>query len=127
MRECRANLAGRCGSRGLMGPAVLVTLGILFLLANRPEYPFARTWPILLIVIGAVKVARYTMSEAPPRDPLDPQPYAAGPYPQAGEQMDGRVGIGDGRADAGLVTPPLPPPVGAEGASKGEAGEVIHG
>ena len=52
---------GRCSTRGLMGPAVLVTLGLLFLLGNMTDYSFDRTWPILLIVIGAVNVARYVM------------------------------------------------------------------
>ena len=42
---------GRCTTRGLMGPAVLVTLGVLFLLANVSDYPFERTWPILLMVL----------------------------------------------------------------------------
>jgi hypothetical protein len=34
-----------------VGPAVLVTLGVLFLLDNVSGYGFERTWPILLIVI----------------------------------------------------------------------------
>ena len=55
---------GRCSTRGLMGPAVLVTLGVLFLLANTSDYPFERTWPILLIVIGAIKVVRYVMPDS---------------------------------------------------------------
>ncbi len=46
----------RCRCRGLMGPAVLVTLGVLFLLSEFNVAQFHRTWPILLIVIGLVKV-----------------------------------------------------------------------
>ena len=55
---------GRCSARGLMGPAVLITLGVLFLLANAYDYPFERTWPIILIVIGAVKVVRYVIPDS---------------------------------------------------------------
>lgn len=46
----------RCRCRGLMGPAVLITLGVLFLAGQYSRYSFGDLWPILLIVIGAVKV-----------------------------------------------------------------------
>ncbi len=46
----------RCRCAGLMGPAVLVTLGVLFQLATLDVRGFHSTWPLLLIVIGAVKV-----------------------------------------------------------------------
>ena len=42
---------------GLMGPVVLITLGVLFLAGQLNwEYSFWELWPVLLIVIGAVKV-----------------------------------------------------------------------
>jgi hypothetical protein len=46
----------RCTIRGLMGPAVITTLGVLFLLSEvvHGEFSFMRTYPILLIVIGAI-------------------------------------------------------------------------
>jgi hypothetical protein len=41
-----------------MGPAVLVTVGVLFLIGEYGgSYRFRELWPILLIVIGLVKVA----------------------------------------------------------------------
>ena len=46
----------RCTSRGLMGPAVLITLGGVFLAGQFTRYDFGDLWPILLIVIGAIKV-----------------------------------------------------------------------
>ena len=46
----------RCRSRGVMGPAVLITLGVLFLLSEFGVAHFHSTWPVLLIVIGLVKV-----------------------------------------------------------------------
>ncbi len=58
----------RCRSRGLMGPTILITIGVLFLidrmdisfLARRLD--FSELWPIILIVIGAVKLFEYGAS-----------------------------------------------------------------
>ncbi len=49
----------RCTCRALMGPAVLITIGVLFLLGQvRGDLGFfEKTWPILLLVIGAIKLA----------------------------------------------------------------------
>ncbi len=52
--RCRCR---RCTTRSLMGPAVLITLGVLFLIGRwHGDYEFGRTWPILLLVIGAIKL-----------------------------------------------------------------------
>lgn len=52
----------RCRVSGAMGPAILVTLGVLFLVDNLDVggLSFHNTWPLLLIVIGIVKVLQYT-------------------------------------------------------------------
>ncbi len=48
-----------CRSRGITGPIVLITLGVLFLLQmTTPGWGFNQTWPILLIVIGVVSLAQ---------------------------------------------------------------------
>jgi len=52
----------RCKTRGLMGPAILVTLGILLLLNEFHTVSFDYTWPVLLIVIGVVKVLQSNAS-----------------------------------------------------------------
>jgi hypothetical protein len=53
----------RCRMRGLMWPAILITLGVLFLVAEYSNrYSFMDLWPILLIVIGAVKLIESTAS-----------------------------------------------------------------
>ncbi len=47
----------RCRTHGYMGPAVLITLGVLFLLSQSTGVGFLsfhHTWPALLIVIGLV-------------------------------------------------------------------------
>jgi cell wall-active antibiotic response 4TMS protein YvqF len=49
----------------MMGPLLLIVIGVLFLLNNL--YPgmfrFGRMWPVILIVIGAVKVIEYFQGE----------------------------------------------------------------
>lgn len=49
----------RCTIRGLMGPAVLITVGVLFLLHEMRGdiFDFSNTYPFILIVIGAILLA----------------------------------------------------------------------
>jgi hypothetical protein len=49
----------RCMIRSLMGPAVIITVGLLFLLDQMRGgfLSFGNTFPIILIVIGAVSLA----------------------------------------------------------------------
>jgi hypothetical protein len=42
---------------GLMGPVILVTIGVLFLVGQYSVYSFGQLWPVILIAAGAVKVA----------------------------------------------------------------------
>jgi LiaF transmembrane domain/B-box zinc finger len=46
----------RCQTSRMMGPAVLLGFGILFLLDQWTDLKFGRTFPAILIVIGAVKL-----------------------------------------------------------------------
>jgi len=52
----------RCRTRKLMGPAILVTLGVLFLLDTTSRVGFGRTWPAILLVIGVVKLMQSNAS-----------------------------------------------------------------
>jgi hypothetical protein len=69
-----------------MGPAVLITLGVLFMLS---EFGVARflgphlngTWPILLIVIGLVKVLAGNLDTTGHTDVIAPAPPGAPPAP----------------------------------------------
>jgi hypothetical protein len=49
----------RCTIRGMMGPAILITLGLLFLLGETRNWGFSifRTYPVILIVMGIVSLA----------------------------------------------------------------------
>ncbi len=52
----------RCRLRGLMAPAVLVTLGVLVLLGNLNVMDTHKSLPILLIVIGIILLLQRTSS-----------------------------------------------------------------
>jgi len=53
-----------CRTRRLMGPAILITLGVLFLLDSTSRFEFHRTWPAILLVIGVVKLWQSNASSA---------------------------------------------------------------
>lgn len=42
--------------RSIRGPVLLITLGLLFTADYFCGYPFHRTWPVLLIVFGILKL-----------------------------------------------------------------------
>jgi high-affinity Fe2+/Pb2+ permease len=76
-----------CTIRGLVGPAVVITLGVLWLLneVHGGRFYFGSTWPLLLIVIGLVHLASSMASreghvDATPRvaPPASPAPPATG-------------------------------------------------
>ncbi len=69
----------RCRYRGIMGPVVLITLGVLFLLEELHihDLDFGRTWPLLLISIGAVLMMQRTASTNGHVQPF----FAAPPFP----------------------------------------------
>lgn len=99
-----------CRTRRLMGPAMLVTVGVLLLLDSATRVEFHRTWPAILLVIGVVKLmqsnASYSGHVAPP-------PLVSPSYPPAPPTV-----------------PPAAPPVtsspapGAESTSSGEVKNV---
>jgi hypothetical protein len=42
--------------RAIQGPIVLITLGVLFAFHQARIFSFGRTWPLLIIVIGVMKL-----------------------------------------------------------------------
>jgi Domain of unknown function (DUF5668) len=81
----------RCRCRGLMGAAVLITLGVLFLLQEFWIIRFDQSWPVLLLVIGGMMLLSRTASAeghaqpywiggpgAPGTTPVQGDPWAGG-------------------------------------------------
>lgn len=79
----RSCYCARCRCRGYVGPVVLITLGVLFLLSEFTQYRFHNTWPILLIVIGVAKVLSSTASMTGHVPPYIPGLAGASPAPPA--------------------------------------------
>ena len=81
----------RCRAHGFIGPAVLITIGVLFLLDQMTHaywLNFGRTWPALLIVIGLVMFLQHNVPASGhiPRGymvpPPGPPPYVPPPQQQ---------------------------------------------
>jgi TM2 domain-containing membrane protein YozV len=52
----------RCQSSCLMGPAMVVTVGVLLLLAETTRFGMHYTWPVFLLVLGGVKLVQANAS-----------------------------------------------------------------
>lgn len=42
--------------RAITGPIILITIGVLFLIDRFSQFSFGQTWPVLLIVVGVLKI-----------------------------------------------------------------------
>jgi len=62
--SCTGCQCARCRTRRIMGPAMVLTIGVLFLLQNLgvSDLHFGRTWPVILLVIGLVKLLQNSAS-----------------------------------------------------------------
>jgi hypothetical protein len=80
-----------------MGPAIVVTIGLLFLLdqmSHSARFDFGNTWPFLLIVIGAISLAsalapmtgHVEFPSRPAAPYVPPATPGAPPAPPAGPQ-----------------------------------------
>jgi hypothetical protein len=50
----------------MLGPVLLIVIGVLFLLNNMfPNFRFGKMWPVILIVIGLAKVFEYFQANPP--------------------------------------------------------------
>lgn len=74
--------------QAIRGPLVLITLGALFAMHQSGQISFARTWPLIIIVIGFLKLIErllvppgsYPAGNYPPSN-FPPGSYPAGTYP----------------------------------------------
>jgi Domain of unknown function (DUF5668) len=72
-----------CTIRGLTGPAIVITIGVLFLLHETQggHLDFQNTWPVILLVIGLLQLAsafspREGHVDSQPPVPVVPTPPA---------------------------------------------------
>ena len=52
--------------QAIRGPILLITLGILFAMHQADIISFARTWPLIIIVIGFMKLIERMFIPPPP-------------------------------------------------------------
>ena len=64
--------------RAIRGPVMLITVGVLFALDHGGAFGFDRTWPLLIIIFGVMKLLERA------GDAGQPQPPYAGPGPYSG-------------------------------------------
>lgn len=58
--------------RALRGPVMMMTLGGMLVADHFTRFSFGRTWPVLLIVLGVMKLLERVGAEAPPSNPYAP-------------------------------------------------------
>jgi len=108
--------------RAIRGPVTLITLGVLFALQNFTPYDFGQTWPVLLIVFGALSLlGRATSAPEPPPAPQPqwqpgynwpppppaPAPAGAGtPYSQSPYSQPAPEAAGPAKGGFGSSAPP---------------------
>jgi len=72
--------------RACRGPILLITLGVLLAIDQFGAYGFSRTWPVLIIIFGVLKLFERAGQAPPPSYPTDSYPrsgpgtsYPSGP------------------------------------------------
>jgi hypothetical protein len=85
------NPQGQCLVRAITGPIILITVGVLFTVERFCGISFGQTWPVLLIVIGILKLLggrrprlrdSYSQPYVPPYAPPYTPPGPADAYRQ---------------------------------------------
>jgi hypothetical protein len=60
--------------QAIRGPVLLITIGVLFALQQTGHVPVWRTWPVILIVIGVMKLLERGARPSVPLTPNGGQP-----------------------------------------------------
>lgn len=68
--------------RAARGPLILITVGVLFAIDRFTPFRFSQTWPVLLIVIGVLRLLGGSRRSSYPPPPPPPPP--APPYDPTG-------------------------------------------
>jgi hypothetical protein len=68
-------------AQAIRGPILLIAVGVLFALHQAGTLSFWRSWPLLIIVIGVIKLAERLAMPAyvPPQTPYQQYPPPGGP------------------------------------------------
>ncbi|HTW23516.1 MAG TPA: hypothetical protein VMD78_07950 [Candidatus Baltobacteraceae bacterium] len=53
----------RCRMRSLLGPVMIITIGVIFLLSEYTRFGIGHLWPLFLIVLGVFRLAESMVSD----------------------------------------------------------------
>ena len=76
--------------QAVRGPIMLITLGALVAIDYAGIYAFWRTWPILIIVFGILKLLERATAKPGPPPPYAPDYHNPYPSQYPGQQPGGR-------------------------------------
>lgn len=65
--------------QAIRGPILLITIGVLFAIHQAGILSFGRTWPLILIVLGIMKLLERMAGPVPSQAPRPQQPPFAPP------------------------------------------------
>jgi Domain of unknown function (DUF5668) len=102
----------RCRCHGYKGPAILITIGVLFLfdqMGHAHWMGFHFTWPALLIVIGLISLLEHSASV----NGHIPREYGANRPPNLGQPWAQPPAHPQYPGPGSVVTPPPVPPAGS--------------
>jgi hypothetical protein len=97
------NARGFFLAQAVRGPILLITIGALFALHQAGILSFSRTWPLILIVLGVMKLIERMVAPRVPYTPPYAPPYGQPPYSQPPYEQPPYVPPASGQ-------PPYPPP-----------------
>lgn len=115
----------RCRAHGFMGPAVLITIGVLFLfdqMGRTHWMEFGFTWPALLIVIGVIKLLEHSASI----NGHVPREYGANLPPQPGQPVPPGTPVYPAQPLGPIVTQPPIAPAGFITPGSGPDDKGVH-
>lgn len=61
-------------AQAIRGPVLLITVGVLFAIHQAGVLPFYQTWPLIVIVVGVMKLIERLYVPQPPFQPFQPPP-----------------------------------------------------
>ena len=67
--------------QAIRGPIILITIGVLFAFDRFTEFRFSQTWPVLLIVVGVLRLVGGPRIRRRDYPAPGPQPQYAPPAP----------------------------------------------
>jgi hypothetical protein len=62
-------------AQAIRGPVVLIVIGVLCAVHQAGVLPFSRTWPLLIIALGVMKLIERWNAPRPPFPPPPPPPF----------------------------------------------------